>query len=94
MRKTIKLLFSGKVQNVGFRTYMKNVGQNLGLCGEVENLPDGRVRALVTGEDMVIEKFLSMVYTVSACDYPRGCSVGVCDDGTPRFYGEAQVRGI
>ena len=29
----------------------------------MENLPDGRVRALVTGEEMVIEKFLSMVYT-------------------------------
>jgi acylphosphatase len=29
----------------------------------VENLPDGRVRALVTGEGVVIEKFLSMVYT-------------------------------
>lgn len=63
MRKTMEVLFSGKVQKVGFRACVKNAGQSLGLCGEVENLPDGRVRALVTGEDMVIEKFLSMVYT-------------------------------
>ena len=63
MRKTMEVLFSGKVQKVGFRACVKNTGQNLGLCGEVENLPDGRVRALVTGEEMVIEKFLSMVYT-------------------------------
>lgn len=62
MRKTMEILFSGKVQKVGFRACVRNVGQSLGLCGEVENLPDGRVRALVTGEDMVIEKFLSMVY--------------------------------
>ncbi|MDR3102679.1 MAG: acylphosphatase [Methanocalculaceae archaeon] len=63
MRKTMEIFFSGKVQKVGFRACVRNVGQHLGLCGEVENLPDGRVRALVTGEDMVIEKFLSMVYT-------------------------------
>ncbi|HJK49705.1 MAG TPA: acylphosphatase, partial [Methanocorpusculum sp.] len=55
----MEVLFSGKVQKVGFRACVKNAGQSLGLCGEVENLPDGRVRALVTGEEMVIEKFLS-----------------------------------
>ena len=60
MRKTMEVLFSGKVQKVGFRACVKNAGQSLGLCGEVENLPDGRVRALVTGEEMVIEK---LVYT-------------------------------
>lgn len=59
----MEILFSGKVQKVGFRACVRSAGQNLGLCGEVENLPDGRVRVLVTGEDMVIEKFLSMVYT-------------------------------
>lgn len=77
MIKTMEILFSGKVQKVGFRACVKNVGHNLGLSGEVENLPDGRVRALVTGEDVVIEKFLSMVYScpraiireISTADY-------------------------
>ncbi len=63
MLKTMEILFSGKVQKVGFRACVRNVGQSLGLTGEVENLSDGRVRALVTGEEMVIEKFLSMTYT-------------------------------
>ncbi|HJJ89199.1 MAG TPA: acylphosphatase [Methanocorpusculum sp.] len=63
MRKTMEIIFSGKVQNVGFRACVKNVGQSLGLNGEVENLPDGRVRVLVTGDDIIIEKFLSMVFT-------------------------------
>lgn len=31
---------------------------------------------------------------LSACDYPRGCCVGVCDDGISGFYGAARVRGI
>ena len=75
--KTVEILFAGEVQKVGFRACVRNMGQNLGLVGEVENLPDGRVRALVTGEDVVIEKFLSMIYScpraiireVSATEY-------------------------
>ena len=73
MRKTMEVLFSGKVQKVGFRACVKNAGQSLGLCGEVENLPDGRVRGV----------------HLSACDYPRGCCVGVCADGVSGFYGAA-----
>lgn len=63
MIKTMEIVFSGKVQKVGFRACVRNMGQSLGLSGEVENLRDGRVRALVTGDEMLIEKFLSMVYT-------------------------------
>jgi acylphosphatase len=63
MDTTMEILFSGKVQKVGFRACVRNTGQRLGLRGEVENLPDGRVRALVTGEEMLIEKFISMTYT-------------------------------
>ena len=35
---------------------------NLGVTGEVENLPDGRVRVLATGESVILEKFVSMLY--------------------------------
>jgi acylphosphatase len=63
MIQTIEILFSGKVQKVGFRSCVRNAGINLGLRGEVENLSDGKVRALVTGEDVIIEKFLAMTYS-------------------------------
>lgn len=62
MNKTIEILFSGKVQKVGFRSCVKSIGENLRLTGEVENLPDGRVRALITGDEVIIEKFISMTY--------------------------------
>lgn len=62
MIKTMEILFSGKVQKVGFRACVRAAGAELGLTGEVENLSDGRVRALVTGEEVIIEKFLSMTY--------------------------------
>ncbi len=63
MRKTAEILFSGRVQKVGFRAYVQKTAYSLGLAGEVENLADGRVRALVTGEDALIEKFISLTYS-------------------------------
>ena len=63
MDKTVEILFSGKVQKIGFRSCVRTIAENLRLTGEVENLHDGRVRALVTGDDTIIEKFLSMTYT-------------------------------
>lgn len=77
MIKTVEILFSGKVQKVGFRACLRNTGLNLGLTGEVENLADGRVRALVTGDEALIEKFLSLTYScpraviknISVADY-------------------------
>ncbi|HJJ29998.1 MAG TPA: acylphosphatase [Methanocorpusculum sp.] len=63
MKQTMEIIFSGRVQKVGFRACVRNAGANLGLCGEVENLSDGRVRVLVTGEDVIIDKFLAMTYT-------------------------------
>lgn len=63
MNKTVEILFSGRVQKVGFRSCVKKTADSIGLTGEVENLSDGRVRALVTGEEALIEKFLSLTYS-------------------------------
>jgi acylphosphatase len=60
--KTIELLIAGRVQKVGFRACVRHIATNLGITGEVENLPDGRVRVLATGEDVILEKFVSMLY--------------------------------
>lgn len=62
MIKTVEILYSGRVQKVGFRSYIRQTAKSLGLNGEVQNLTDGRVRALVTGDEIIIEKFLSLSY--------------------------------
>lgn len=77
MRKTAEILFSGRVQKVGFRACIQRTATSLGLSGEVENLADGRVRVLTTGDEAVIEKFISLTYScpraivrqVSATEY-------------------------
>ena len=60
--KTIELYAAGRVQSVGFRACVKKVAGNLGILGEVMNLPDGRVKIAVTAEDVILEKFVSMLY--------------------------------
>jgi len=60
--KTFELYASGRVQSVGFRACVKSVAANLGIAGEVMNLPDGRVRITATAEEVILEKFISMLY--------------------------------
>ena len=60
--KTIEVHISGKVQKVGFRSCIKRIASRLSIRGEVMNLPDGSVRILATGEKIVLEKFVSMIY--------------------------------
>ena len=60
--KTIELYARGRVQSVGFRACVKRVAANLGIAGEVMNLPDGRVRVTATAEEVILEKFVSMLY--------------------------------
>ena len=48
------LIFSGRVQMVGFRLELYSIAQRLELTGWVKNLEDGRVEAEIQGEDMKI----------------------------------------
>ena len=48
----------GRVQGVGFRAAARNQARSLKLHGWVENLPDGSVRAVVSGEDAACHSFL------------------------------------
>ncbi len=45
-----ELVFSGKVQRVGFRLEVFELAKRLELTGWVENLSDGSVRAQVQGD--------------------------------------------
>lgn len=60
--KTIELFISGRVQKVGFRACVKKIASDLHVTGTVINLPDGRVQVYATAEEMILEKFISMIY--------------------------------
>ena len=46
----VTVLYSGKVQGVGFRYAVKSVALGYELTGTVKNLDDGRVELIAEGE--------------------------------------------
>lgn len=56
--KSLRLTVHGRVQGVGFRYYVKTVGDRLDLVGRVKNNPDDSVGILVEGEEKLVNEFL------------------------------------
>lgn len=56
------LIFSGRVQGVGFRYRAMHIAQMLGLTGWVKNRWDGKVEMEVQGKREEIGKMISMLY--------------------------------
>ncbi len=58
----LHVLFSGRVQGVGFRYTTVSVASRLpGITGWVRNLDDGRVEIMAEGERAALESFLAGV---------------------------------
>jgi acylphosphatase len=67
------IVFSGRVQGVGFRFAALNVANRYGLTGYVRNMPDGDVEMLVQGPAEMIDNCIrdlqdSFVGTISHID--------------------------
>lgn len=71
MRKRIHIFYSGCVQGVGFRFATEDAATHLKLTGWVKNLPDGRVEAVVEGEEEKLKTFLEMIRTGAMKNYIR-----------------------
>ena len=71
----------GTVQGVGFRWFVREHAQALGLCGWVRNRSDGSVEVLARGEASQVEQFKALVSRG-----PRGAAVEATvdlnDEGT------------
>ncbi len=59
-----RLIATGKVQGVGFRSFACRIGQSLSLVGYVKNLPDNTVEILAQGEEEKIAKFCKRIQGV------------------------------
>ena len=61
MQTRAKIIINGKVQMVGFRTFIKNSADSLDIKGFAENLPDGTVKIVCEGEKAKITDFISYI---------------------------------
>jgi acylphosphatase len=62
MVKTVEIIITGRVQKVGFRACIRKIASDLNITGTVFNLSDGRVQIYATGDSIILEKFVSMIY--------------------------------
>ena len=56
--KQTHLLISGQIQGIGYRQFVKQNAQKLGLAGWVRNLPDGKVEAVCQGKKEQLEQLV------------------------------------
>lgn len=56
----IHVLISGLVQGIGFRYYIKDRADELGLVGWVQNTHDGRVEAVIEGSKDRVDTFVKL----------------------------------
>ena len=54
-----EIVVKGKVQGVFFRASTKSAAEELGIKGEVRNLPDGNVWIAAEGEENKMEAFIA-----------------------------------
>ena len=59
MRKQIHIVYSGRVQGVGFRYTARETAQRLGLTGWARNCRDGSVEVVVEGSEESLLDFLT-----------------------------------
>lgn len=52
-----RFVVSGRVQGVGFRWFVRETGESLGLSGWVRNRPDGAVEAEAEGRSAALAQF-------------------------------------
>jgi acylphosphatase len=57
-----RFLISGRVQGVGFRYFVEARAVAEGLHGWVRNLPDGRVEALLEGDQDAVDRVESALW--------------------------------
>ena len=59
--KAKQIVVHGRVQGVGFRYFVRNAGNHLGLVGNVRNCPDFSVEIVVEGNEKKIAEFIKQV---------------------------------
>ena len=56
-RRRIQVLYSGRVQGVGFRYTVQRLATGFDVTGAVRNLPDGRVELVAEGASDELDAF-------------------------------------
>ena len=56
-----RVIFSGRVQGVGFRYKTQEIARNYAVSGYVKNLPDGSVEVTCEGDAATLTSFIEQI---------------------------------
>jgi len=85
------VLYSGRVQGVGFRYTAKTVATGFEIAGVVRNLPDGRVELVAEGDRAELDAFRAAILDAGLAGLIRDEQV-TWADATNEFRGFEIVR--
>jgi len=78
-RQRMTVLYSGRVQGVGFRYTCKTVATGFEVTGTVRNLPDGRVELQAEGQRDELEAFRDALRDAGLAGFIRDEQVNWAD---------------
>ena len=85
------IIVHGRVQGVGFRFFVQQVGNRLGLVGNVRNCSDSTVEILVEGTERSIAEFIKQVEKGPSLAWVQ--RVDVVDIPAQGAYGSFSIEG-
>ena len=72
-----RVLYSGRVQGVGFRYTAHRIAQGLAVTGFVRNLADGRVELVAEGSPPELDRLLAEIASAMS-GHIQGTQVSLC----------------
>ncbi len=78
--KAYSIVAKGRVQRVGYRRYLLEIAQDLGISGYVENKPDGTVAIFIQGDE---DKLSTFIERAKSPGYPAVVKDFIVTDAEP-----------
>ena len=75
MLKAFQVRVYGRVQRVGYRRFVLDSAQELGLSGHVKNEKDGSITVFAQGDEAILEKFIEMLRSPPPPAYVKSIDV-------------------
>jgi len=75
MLKAFQVRVYGRVQRVGYRRFVLDSAQELGLSGHVKNEKDGSITIFAQGDEAILEKFIEMLKSPPPPAYVKSIDV-------------------
>lgn len=89
-QRRVHAYVSGRVQGVFYRDTTRNTACRVGATGWVQNLPDGRVEAIIEGSQEEVDKVLTFMEVGPSRAYVD--HIEIIEEDPSKEYTDFQIR--